>query len=166
MKQSKIIATCGMMAALAIVIMIVGGFLGIGMYASPMFAGLSLVPIGEKFGKKYHICLWLAVSMLSFMLVPEVEQNLMFLCVFGSYPILYSFFQKLSPKIRIVAKLLYFNIVIISLEYIIVTLLVPEVFEPIWFVVLLLVFNFIFLCYDKIIPNTGRIMKRFRTVSK
>ena len=166
MKQSKIIATCGMMAALAIVIMIVGGFLGIGMYASPMFAGLCLVPIGERFGKKYHVSLWLAVSMLSFMLVPDLEQNLMFLCVFGSYPILYPFFQKLSPKVRIVAKLLYFNIVIISLEYIIVTLLVPEVFEPIWFVVLLLVFNFIFLCYDKIIPNIGRIMKRFRTVSK
>ena len=166
MKQSKIIATCGMMTALAVVIMIIGALMGIGMYVSPMFAGLCLVPVGEKFGKKYHICLWLAVSMLSFMLVPELEQNLMFVCVFGSYPILYSYFQKLSQKIRIVAKLLYFNVVIIALEYIIMTLLVPEVFEPIWLAVLLLGANFVFVCYDKIIPNTGKLMKRFRTVSK
>ena len=165
MKQSKIIATCGMMTAFAVVIMVSGALLGIGMYASPMIAGLSLVPIGEKFGKKYHASVWIAVSLLSFMLIPEIEQNLMFLCVFGSYPILYSYFQRINPKIRIAAKLLYFNVVIVTLEYVIMTLLVPEVFDFGWLIVLLVGANFVFICYDKIIPNTGKIMKKFRTVS-
>ena len=165
MKQSKIIATCGMMTAFAVVIMVSGALLGIGMYASPMIAGLSLVPIGEKFGKKYHASVWIAVSLLSFMLIPEIEQNLMFLCVFGSYPILYSYFQRINPKIRIAAKLLYFNVVIVTLEYVIMTLLVPEVYDFGWLIVLLVGANFVFICYDKIIPNTGNIMKKFRTVS-
>jgi len=155
-----------MMTAFAVVIMVAGALLGIGMYASPMIAGLSLVPIGEKFGKKYHASVWIAVSLLSFMLIPEIEQNLMFLCVFGSYPILYSYFQKLSPKIRIAAKLFYFNIVIVAMEYIIMTLLVPEVLDKVWLIVLLVGANVVFLCYDKIIPNTGKLMKRFKTVSR
>ena len=161
MKQSKIIATCGMMAALAIVIMIVGGFLGIGMYASPMFAGLSLVPIGEKFGKKYHICLWLAVSMLSFMLVPEVEQNLMFFGLFGWYPILYPTLQKLPKLLRVIVKLALFNGVVIAIEALVILVLVPEVLGAGILSVLLLMGNVIFLLYDLLIPKMNFLLRRF-----
>jgi hypothetical protein len=82
MKQSKIIADCGMMTAVSVVIMILGSILGLGMYASPMIVGLCLIPIGNKYGKKYHILSWVAVSILCFILIANVEQNLMFLCFY------------------------------------------------------------------------------------
>ena len=85
MKQAKRIAECGMMTALSIVVMVVGAVLGIGLYASPMIAGLLLIPLGRKYGVRYHLALWLAVSLLCFLLVPEIEQNLVYFSFFGSY---------------------------------------------------------------------------------
>ena len=96
MRQSKTIASCGMAAALSVVVMIIGGILGLGMYASPMIAGFLLPPIGKKFGAKYEWTLWGAVSLLCFILVPNAEQNLMYLCFFGLYPLLYPHFEKLK----------------------------------------------------------------------
>ena len=64
MKASKRIAVCGMTAALSVVVMIIGGVLGLGMYASPMIAGICLTPIGRKYGARYQWTLWAAVSLL------------------------------------------------------------------------------------------------------
>ena len=75
MRKSNVIAHCGMMAALSIVVMILGAALGLGLYISPMIAGLCLVPIGQKFGEKYQWMLWAVVSLLCFILVPEIEQT-------------------------------------------------------------------------------------------
>ena len=69
MKQTRAIALCGVTAALAVVLMTVGGLLGIGLYAAPMLAGLCLLPAGRHLGLKYHLTLWLAVSALSFLLL-------------------------------------------------------------------------------------------------
>ena len=41
MRKSNVIASCGMMAALSVVLMILGAALGLGLYLSPMLGGLS-----------------------------------------------------------------------------------------------------------------------------
>ncbi len=158
MKQSKLIAACGMTAALSVVIMFIGGVLGLGMYASPMIAGVCLIPIGRQFGRKYQVLLWLAVSILCFILVPGVEENLMYLTIFGAYPILYPSFQRLRPVMRWVCKLLFFNMVVIAVEALVVTLLVPEVLTP-WMIALLLVLgNITFVLYDCLLPRAARLL--------
>ena len=162
MKQSKRIAECGMTAALAVVIMIIGGILGIGLYASPMFAGLLLLPIGRKYGAKYHAALWLAVSLLSFLTVPEIEQNLVFLCFFGCYPLLYPRFMRIRRTwLRRACKFLYFNLTIIAVEALVIFVLVPEVTGTALLLVMLLLFNLIFIGFDRIIPYFELIMKRY-----
>ncbi|MBQ9166597.1 MAG: hypothetical protein IJX71_06730, partial [Oscillospiraceae bacterium] len=92
MKETRKLALGGMMAALSIVILMVGASIGIGTYAAPMLAAPLLSPVGRAMGKKYHVLLWIAVSLLSFLLVADVEQNLMYLCLFGLYPIIRPWF--------------------------------------------------------------------------
>lgn len=162
MRQSKRIAECGMICALCVVIMIVGAWLGIGLYASPMFAGLFLIPLGRKYGLKYHFALWLAVSIISLLLVPEIEQNLMFLCFFSCYPMIRPYFHRIAKKpLRVLAKLLYFNVLIFAVEWLVMYVLVPEAMNGWLFALFMVLFNFTFICFDFIIPRFELLLNRY-----
>ena len=168
MKESRQIAICGMMAALSIVILVVGAVLGIGMYAAPMLAGLMLIPIGHKLGRKYHIMIWAVVSILSFMLISNIEQNLMYLCLFGCYPIIRPWFERRRKGLRLALKLIYFNAVAISLEALIMLVLVPESMSAVLTVIFLALANLTFVCYDFIIPRAELLISKYlgRFISK
>lgn len=159
-KDTYRIALCGVMAAVSVVLLGVGAMLGIGCYAGPMLAGLCLLPVGRQAGRKYHALLWLAVSLLSFLLISDVEQNLMYLCLFGLYPLLRPGFEKLPGLARPALKLLFFNAVIIALEALVMLVLVPEAM-PGWMIALLLVLgNLTFLMYDFLIPRYDALLWR------
>ena len=61
---AKRMALCAMLAALCVVLMVLGAVLELGMYAAPMLAGLLFIPVGQKYGKKYHGILFVASSLL------------------------------------------------------------------------------------------------------
>jgi hypothetical protein len=160
MKKTKAIALGGIMSSMCVAIMLLGAMIGVGVYVAPMIAGICLIPTGKKYGIKYHISLWAIVSILSLLIVPDVEEGLMFLCLFGFYPIVYPYFQRLPKLVRILSKLAYFNIVIIAVEYVVITLFVPETLGlPLAFA-LLAIGNVTFLLYDKIMPKTDRLLER------
>ena len=161
MRQSKVIASCGMAAALSIVVMLVGGVLGLGMYISPMIAGFLLLPIGQKYGVKYQWMLWSAVSLLCFILVPNVEENLMYFSLFGLYPILYPYFERMTSKLKWLCKLLYFNIIVVAVEALVMLVLVPEVMGPGMAVILLLMGNAIFIMYDFLLPRSELLFRKY-----
>ena len=158
MKHTRAVALCGVTAALAVVLMAVGGLLGVGLYAAPMLAGLCLLPAGRHLGLKYHLLLWFAVSALSFFLVPDVEQDLMFLCLFGCYPILRPALERLPRVPRLLCKLLFFNAVAIALEALVLLVLVPEALEPPMLLLLLALGNLTFVLYDLLIPRAQRLL--------
>jgi len=160
-KQSKRIAECGMMTALSVAVMIIGCVLGVGLYASPMIAGLLLLPLGRKYGAKYHAALWLAVSLLCFILVPEIEQNLMYFCFFGYYPLLYPYFYRLRPPLRRICKFLFFNFVIIAVEALVMFVLVPESMHPALLLSFLALFNLTFICYDFLVPRFEVLLRHY-----
>lgn len=160
-KPAKIIAVCGILTAVSIVILLLGAILGIGIYLAPMIAGGSLLLIRRAYGLKYHVILWLAVSILSLILVPSLEQNLMYLCLFGCYPVFYPYLQKLKKVIRLVAKLFYFNVVFSGIELLLMLVLVPEAVDPLFFAVFLLLGNAAFLCYDFALPRFESLMNRY-----
>lgn len=149
MKQTRAIALCGVTAALAVAVMAAGGVLGIGTYISPLIAGMCLLPVGSLLGKKYHITLWLAVSALSFLLVPDIEQSLMFLCLFGCYPVLRPLFERLPRIPRLLCKLLFFNAAAIALEALVMLLLL-----------LLVLGNVVFVLYDVLIPRIAYLLNK------
>ena len=159
-RKTKQMATCGMMVAVCVIIMLLGSVLELGIYAAPMFAGLCLVPLGETWGRKYQILLWISISILSFLLVPSIEENLMFAGLFGPYPILRPSIEKLPKGLRLPAKLVCFNVVVILIESLLLFLLVPESLEGTFLILLLILGNGIFLLYDHIIPRSGPMLKR------
>lgn len=159
--EVKRIALGGVMAALSVVILLLGAVLGLGIYLAPMVAGMILMPVGRSFGGKFHAMLWGVVSVLAFMLVPEIEENLMYLCLFGCYPILYPKLERLAKEIRIVVKLLLFNGVFLAVELLVMWVLVPQTVEMEYLAVLLLLGNLMFLCYDRALPVAAFLMERY-----
>lgn len=158
--STKRMATCSMMAALCVVLMVLGAILELGMYACPLFAGLCFIPIGQKYGRKYHITLYVASSILCFLMVPNMEENLMFVGLFGWYPIVRPVLQKLPKVIRWICKLVIFNVVVIAIEWLVMTILVPEAIGGTLLWVLLILGNITFLAYDFMIPKMEVLMGR------
>ena len=158
--STKRMATCSMMAALSVVLMVLGAILELGMYACPLFAGLCFIPIGQKYERKYHITLYVASSILCFLMVPNMEENLMFVGLFGWYPIVRPVLQKLPKVIRWISKLAIFNVVVIAIEWLVMTILVPEAIGGTLLWVLLILGNITFLAYDFMIPKMEVLMGR------
>lgn len=160
-EQALKIAAGAMTAALGVVLMVLGAAVGLGTYLSPMLAGLCLIPAGRAWGVKYHLLLWAAVGLLCLMLVPDVEQDLMFLGLLGWYPALRPRLQKLAPVPRLLCKLLLFNAAVIALEALLLLVLVPETLGTAFALLLLAVGNVTFVLYDAAIPRFEVIMDRY-----
>jgi len=156
MKKTKAMALCGVVAALSVVLLWLGAVLEIGMYAAPMLAGFCLLPVQARYGKKYAVLLWLAVSLLSLILIPNPEQNLMYFALFGLYPLVYPSFQKLPGLWRMAAKLLFFNGVTVLVEALVMLVLAPQ--TMVWYLAaaLLAVGNVVFVLYDRLLPRMER----------
>ena len=158
---SRRLAVCAMSAAVGVVLMLLGSFMGLGMYMAPIFVGWCLMPIGRKYGVQYQMMLWIVIGLLSFLFVGDIEQNLMFIGFFGWYPIIRLKLQKLPRVPRLCLKLVLFNLVIVALEAIVLIFLVPEVMET-WLAVLLLgMGNLTFLVYDYAFPVFNLLVERF-----
>ena len=153
MNTTRRVAFSGILAALAVALMLLGEIIGVGTYASPMLAGLVLLFAGKEYGRKTHFLLYTAVSLLSALVVGDAEETLIFVTVFGLYPVLRQSFEKLPRGLRLISKLLYFNAVAILSEWLVMTLFVPAAEEPWLLWVLLAAGNFAFLIYDAVIPR-------------
>ena len=160
MKQTKKIALGGVTAALALTILLIGGLLGVGTYAAPVLAAIALLPAGNLLGKKLHAVLWLAVSVLALLLVPDVEVALQFFGPIGCWPLLRGLFDRLPHALRLPAKLIFFLLTTLAMEALLMLLLVPEGL-PLWLAVLLLALGcVVFLLYDKLLPAAERLLLR------
>lgn len=167
MKQSKRIAFCGVLAALGAAIMLLGGWLGVGTYVSPMLASLILIPARTEWGTKYQLLLWAAVGLLSLFLVADLEEGLMFLCFFGWYPALRPRLEKLPRGARWAAKLAVFNAVILPLESLLMLVLIPESMKWEIAVTLLALGNAAFVCYDVLVRRAEELyVRRLRPIWK
>jgi len=160
MEQTKRLTICAMMAAVSVVLMLLGAVLQLGTYAAPLLTGMLLIPIGNRYGRKYQVMLWLVIGVLCFMLVPSVEQNMMFAGLFGWYPIAYPALQKLPKLLRLPVKLVLFNGAVIAMEALLLWVIAPEAMEPGMMLVLLALGNVTFLLYDYLIPKTELILHR------
>lgn len=150
-EQSRRMAVCSVAAALGVVVLLLGAVLELGIYVCPMVVGLCLIPIGRRFGVKYQLLLWIVISFLSFLLVPNPEENLVFAGLFGWYPALQPRMQKLPKILRALLKLLLFNAVVVALEALVLYVLVPEAIDSAMLVLLLLLGNVMFVMYDRVI---------------
>ena len=109
-ENSKKNALCGLMAAVAIVIMCLGGLIPVATYACPVLCTLLGNMIQKICGRRYAWVWYSAVCLLAILFSPDKEAAIVYLLL-GFYPYIKPYFDKL--KLRIMLKFLYFNFITI-----------------------------------------------------
>ena len=107
--NSKRIALCGVLCALGVVLMMLGGLFPLATFCSPALAALVLIPIMIETDRKMALGAYVAIAALSLLLAPDKESALLFTFL-GYYPILKPEIDKIRARwLRIVLKLLLFD---------------------------------------------------------
>lgn len=115
MKKSRKMALTGMLCALAVVIMMLGGVIPLATFCCPALAGLMLIPVFVECGEKLSWCAYAAIAALSLIFCPDKEAALL-LTFIGYYPILrWRLDQLRSRLLRVVAKLGVFNLAVLAM---------------------------------------------------
>ena len=124
MMKSKQMALCGLLTALAVVLMILAGAMGIGTFAGPVLAMAALLPVLEEYGPKAAAITYAAAAILGLLLVPEPELAMVY-AAFGWYPILRPRLDRLLPSrpLRMLVKLALSTAVILLLYGVLLRLL-------------------------------------------
>lgn len=102
----------GVFAALALVIMCMGGLIPIATYVCPMLCTILNFAILRLCGKRIAWVWYAVVALLSLLLGPDKEAAAVFL-VLGYYPIVKPWFD--SFKAGKVLKLVLFNVVVVAM---------------------------------------------------
>lgn len=153
----------GVLAALAVSIMWLGGLLGIATYVAPMFCALLLQVVKSACGSRLGWAWYSTVAILSLLLVAEREEAWVFVFL-GYYPLVKPWLDK--RRLRLVWKGLLFNGSVFLLYGLLLFVLgVPELVQEfrglgaVMLVVLLLLGNVTFFLLDKLLekPFFGKL---------
>ena len=112
MKQNVKITLCGIVTALSVVFMMLSYFPYF-TYAVPAITGLLTMMLVVEINVKWAFGAYLAASVLIF-LFAEPESKLMYICLFGYYPILKALIEKIGrAALEWPLKLAVFNAAVI-----------------------------------------------------
>lgn len=169
MTNAKKMALCGVMAAMAVAIMVVGGMIPMAAYCAPVLASAMLIPVLLVCGKRMAWAWYGAVAVLACLLCPDPECSVLFLCV-GYYPIVRQTLERIRRRwLRILAKLLVFNLAIGVMAGILCLLLgLEQLFleyrdEGLWLMaVTWLMGNGVFLMTDVVLARLTVLLERGR----
>lgn len=106
MRKSYQVALGGILAALAVVIMTLGGLIPVATYVSPMLCAMLLFFVKRSCGNTIGWTWYAAVCILSLLLSPDKEAAGVFLAL-GYYPILQPYFER--SRLHFLWKALFFN---------------------------------------------------------
>lgn len=161
--NTKAMALSGLLAALAVVIMSLGGMIPFATYVCPVLCCILCCVVLSTCGKKFAWVWYAAVSLLSLLLGPDKEAAGIFL-VLGYYPIIKPIFDR--SRLAWLWKGLFFQIVIFAFYLGLIYLLgLSELagefgeFGAIGLIVMLIMGNLVFFLLDRVL-NT--VQKKFR----
>ncbi len=121
MKQTKKITISAMAIALGVVFMTLGAFVEVLDLTVAAIASCIMAFVFIEIGKPYTYFVWLGTSLLIFVFFPASFLWVTYFLIFGIYPILKAYIEKLKRILWIPLKLLFFNIVsplmILASEY-------------------------------------------------
>ena len=106
-----------MLAALAVVVMSIGGLIPVATFICPMLCMMLLSFVTRLCGSRIGWAWYSAVAILSILLGPDKEAAAVFLFL-GYYPIIKSRLDKM--KCALLLKLVFFNLVILVMYYVLV----------------------------------------------
>jgi len=110
MKRTKKMALAGVLCALAVVFMMLGGVIPLATFVCPALAGLMLIPIFVECGEKFCYGAYVAISALALIICADKEAALLF-AFLGYYPALrWRIEQIRSTFLRVIVRLAVFNV--------------------------------------------------------
>lgn len=152
--QAKHIALGGVLAALAAVILLLGGIIPVGTYIAPMLAALPLVILLAELPKSLCLGWYAIVALLGVLLCPDKETAFVFVFL-GWYPLAKPRLDRLPKLPGLLCKLLIFNASTAALYALLILVfrleaLVQEAKETglVMLLVILLLGNLSFLLFD------------------
>ncbi len=86
MKKSQKVAFCGVLCAMAVVILMLTVF-PYATYALAALAGMLMIPAVLELGVQFGVICYVVTAVLAALLTPDAEAKLMFIMFFGYYPI-------------------------------------------------------------------------------
>ena len=108
-KRTTVLALCGVLAALAVALLFLGGTLPFAAIACPVLASLVLIPVYAENGAKWGFLWYLTTALLGVLLTPDKETAVLFV-FFGCYPMLKRFLERLPGRaLTWTSKLVYIN---------------------------------------------------------
>ncbi|MBD5099629.1 MAG: hypothetical protein HDT35_08870 [Clostridiales bacterium] len=113
-RQSRKAALCGMMAALSVVILCLGGMIPLATFACPMLAMLCLVPTVCEYGAGTAILLYGAASILALLLGPDKEITLLYVFL-GWYPCVRPRLVVIPRPVRWAVKCALFTLAVVAM---------------------------------------------------
>lgn len=159
-KSSHNMAFCGIFGALMLVAMLGGNLLAVATFCAPVLAGILLIPVLYEKGYRLAWVLYLAVSLLSLMLIPDMEMSFTFLFVAGPYPMVQRWLNhRLRAKLpRVAVKAAVFNVTLLVMYSVLIRVFpVAGDFgtlngsRGLAIGVLVLLGNLVFYCYDRLL---------------
>lgn len=153
-KMGRRVAFCGLLTALAVVLAVLSGAVGVGTFAGPILAMAALLPVLEEYGAKTALTAYAATALLTFWLVPDRELVLIY-AAFGWYPVLQPALLRVkSCLLRAALQIVLCTAVLLFLYGVLLRLLgIPTGVETgRWFgLALLAMGNVIFLLTDRVL---------------
>ena len=153
--SAKKIALSGMLAALAMVIMCMGGLIPVATYVCPMLCMVLGCFIFRICGKRYAWTWYAAVSILSVLLAPDKEAAAVFVFL-GYYPLIKAMLEKI--RFAWIWKVVYFNAAVFMMYGLLIYVMgLNQLYAEftsagIWGLILLLVLgNVTFILLDKLL---------------
>lgn len=159
--EARFIAFGGMMAALAVVIMCLGGLIPVATFTVPLVCMLILAYVLKFCGKRIGWAWYGAVSVLGLLLGPDKEAAAIFLFL-GYYPILKPGLDRM--RLGIVLKALIFNCMILLMYGVLIYLMGMQYIAQeyaqlgqIMTVFMLVGGNVVFFLLDKVLGRFNKI---------
>ena len=167
-QTTRQIAQGGVLAALAVVILLLGGVIPVGTYLAPMLASLPLIVLLSELPKSLCLGWYAIVALLGALLCPDPETAFVFVFL-GWYPAAKPALDRLPRLPRAVCKLLIFNAAVAALYALLILVfrleaLVNEARETgtALLIVLLLLGNLSFLLFDLVLRRMTALYERKR----
>lgn len=167
-RQSRKTALCGMMAALSVVILCLGGMVPLATFACPMLAMLCLIPTVCEYGAKTGLLLYGAASVLALLLCPDKEMALLYTFL-GWYPSVRSRVDSIHVPMRWLLKCGLFTLAMAAMYALVLHLFrleaVVEEFAGYSIAMvfgLLVLGNVTFLAFDRVLARFSALYQKKR----
>ncbi len=149
-EKVKKLTTSAVITAMAVLLNCIASVFSTMSYTIIAISGILIAFLVSECGMRYSLLAYVAASVLCFILTPDKSCALLFIILFGAYPISKSVIEKrTSPVSGWIIKLIYANVLLVVLYLLFTRLFLAKPPVSVFmYLVGFAVYNFAFVAYD------------------